>query len=331
MSLPYTLTFADGADRVTGPTALSLGDACTVEAVARVDSLGVCNRPLLHKYAAGDGELALYVTPDARLYCVVYDDHGGASSAWSAPGAVTGGWQHLAGVFDRAALSIRVYVDGADATAGYVITGYAVNASAAPATLGGILDGLAAGFGGKVAWARVSAGARYAAAFVPDYGHAPADCTWPLSEGAGATTGGYALTGATWGLWGGAAAATRNGLLDHVLGGPNYTRPATLYLGLLTANPATAADEVTGSGYARVAITNNATNFPAAFAGVKTCQGAGAFAAAGEDWGVVKAWGLWDASSGGNLVGWGPAARLAPAHTGATVRLSAGSLEIGSI
>lgn len=319
MSLPYTLTFADGADFVTGPTALTLGDAFSVEAVARVDTFGVCNRSIVHKYATGDGALALYVTPDARLYFVVYDDHGGASSAWSAAGAVAGAWQHMAGVFDRANLRIRVYIDGADATQGYVITGYAVNTSAAPVKLGGTLDGLAAGFAGAIAWARISNTARYTGAFVPAYGQAPTadDATvelWALSEGGGATVNGDAITGATWGLWGAQAAAW----------------PATVYLGLLTANPATGSNEVTGSGYARLAIANNATNFTTT-GGVTTLATAQTFGAAGEDWGALKAWGLWDAASGGTLLQWGPAARLAFVHTGATVRLAAGALEIGSL
>lgn len=317
MSLPYTLTFADGAQYVTGPTSLALTDAFTVEAVARVDTFGVCNRPIVHQYAADDGALALYVTTDARLYLVVYDDHGGASSAWSAAGAVTGEWQHMAGVFDRANLRIRVYIDGADATQGYVITGYAVNTSAAPVKLGGALDGLAAGFAGAIAWARISDTARYTDAFIPAYGQAPTTDAatvelWDLSEGAGATTGGAAITGATWGLWGAQVAPW----------------PATVYLGLLTANPA--SSEVTGSGYARITIANNGTNFTTS-GGVTTLATAQAFGAAGADWGALKAWGLWDAATGGALLQWGPAARLAFVHTGATVRLAAGALEIGSL
>lgn len=57
--------------------------------------------------------------------------------------------------------------------------------------------------------------------------------------------------------------------LDHVLGGGDYTRPATLYAVLLTVRP-TMADtgstitEADYTGYAREAITNNSTNFPAA-------------------------------------------------------------------
>ena len=335
MTLPYTLAFASGADDVTG-AALARGDALTVEAVARVDAVGVCNRPLVQQYAADDAAFALYVTTDGRLYFTVYDDHGGASSAWSAPGAVTVQYQHLAGTFDRAALSVRVFVDGQDATAGYVVTGYGISTSAAPAKLGGFLGDLAQGFVGRVAWARVSSAVRYAAGFVAPYGQAPAtdDNTallWSLSEGAGATTGGDTITGATWGLWGGADVATRNAVLNHVLGGPNYTRPATLYLGLLTANPAAAGDEVTASGYARVAVTNDATTVPAASVGVKTGQFAAAFGQAGADWGRVKAWGLWDATSAGDLVAWGPVAQLTPVWAGARVRLAAGALEIGSV
>jgi hypothetical protein len=55
-------------------------------------------------------------------------------------------------------------------------------------------------------------------------------------------------------------------ILDHVFGGPDYTRPATLYVALFTAAPGEAGGgtECTGGSYARAAVTNNATNFPAA-------------------------------------------------------------------
>ncbi len=58
-------------------------------------------------------------------------------------------------------------------------------------------------------------------------------------------------------------------LLDHVLGGADYARPATVYIALYTVDPSDAGGgtEVSTdnwSNYARVAITNNATNWPAA-------------------------------------------------------------------
>jgi hypothetical protein len=51
-----------------------------------------------------------------------------------------------------------------------------------------------------------------------------------------------------------------------------------------------------------VAITNNATNFPAAAAGSKSNGTAIAFPTATADWSAAVAMGFFDASSGGNLL-----------------------------
>jgi hypothetical protein len=64
-------------------------------------------------------------------------------------------------------------------------------------------------------------------------------------------------------------------ILDHVLGGPDFTRPATVYVALFTADPSDAGGgtEVSTddwSNYARKAVTNNATNWPGAVAGSKS-------------------------------------------------------------
>lgn len=65
----------------------------------------------------------------------------------------------------------------------------------------------------------------------------------------------------------------RNGLNDHLLGGPDRARAATLYYAAVTTAPAAAGTgfvETTYTDYARVAKTNNPTNFPAAANGQKT-------------------------------------------------------------
>lgn len=98
-----------------------------------------------------------------------------------------------------------------------------------------------------------------------------------------------------------------NAILDHMLGGPDYVRPATVYMALFTAAPTDAGGgtEVTGGSYARVAITNNATNFPAAVGGVKTNGTAITFPTPSAGWGTVTHWGLFDASTSGNLLRYG--------------------------
>src|SRR3989304_5914505 len=63
-----------------------------------------------------------------------------------------------------------------------------------------------------------------------------------------------------------------NELLDHVLGNAAYAAPATVYFGLYSVGPSDVGGgtELTGSGYARIAVTNNATNYPAASGGAKS-------------------------------------------------------------
>jgi len=98
-----------------------------------------------------------------------------------------------------------------------------------------------------------------------------------------------------------------NELLDHVFGNAAYTAPATLYVALFTATPSDAGGgtEVSGGSYARVAVTNNATNFPAASAGVKSNGTAITFPMATASWGTVAAFGIFDAVTAGNLLAWG--------------------------
>ena len=95
-------------------------------------------------------------------------------------------------------------------------------------------------------------------------------------------------------------------LLDHLFGAATYTPPATLHVSLFTAAPTDAGGgtEVTGGSYARVAVTNNATNFPAASAGAKANGTIITFPVPTANWGTAVAFGIHDAGSGGNLLAW---------------------------
>lgn len=99
-----------------------------------------------------------------------------------------------------------------------------------------------------------------------------------------------------------------NAILDHQFGGPNYTRPATVYVGLYTVAPTDAGGgtEVVGGSYARAAVTNDATNWPAAVGGVKSNGLAITFVTPTGIWGTCTHFGVFDAVSGGNLLRWGP-------------------------
>lgn len=98
-----------------------------------------------------------------------------------------------------------------------------------------------------------------------------------------------------------------NALLDHALGGPDYTRPGTVYLALFTVAPSDSGGgtEVSGGSYARKSVTNNSTNFPGASSGQKLLAVAQAFATATANWGTAVAWGILDALTSGNLLYWG--------------------------
>lgn len=91
--------------------------------------------------------------------------------------------------------------------------------------------------------------------------------------------------------------STANENLDKWFGGTNFTPPATWYVGLLKAGDT----ELSGDGYARVAVTNNPTNFPNASAKQKAIAVSVTFPEATADWDEALKVGFWDAASGGNL------------------------------
>lgn len=96
-------------------------------------------------------------------------------------------------------------------------------------------------------------------------------------------------------------------VLNLVLNGTSFTPPAAVYLALFTALNE-AADGVTytevptglGNGYGRVNLTFNAFA-----AGVATNSVLFDFPVALADWGSINHFGIFDASSGGNLLYWG--------------------------
>jgi hypothetical protein len=74
---------------------------------------------------------------------------------------------------------------------------------------------------------------------------------------------------------------------------------------VLPEDDGTGGTEVSGGSYARVAVTNNTTNFPNATGGGPSLKVNGTvitFPAPTADWGTVVGWGLYDAASSGNLL-----------------------------
>lgn len=102
-------------------------------------------------------------------------------------------------------------------------------------------------------------------------------------------------------------------IADQLFGGTAYTPPATLYFALLgdtntrVQRDAGTVTELSGSAYARVAVTNNTTNFPAATGTIPTTKSNGTaitWPTPTAGWAAVHAIGIYDASTSGNLLWW---------------------------
>lgn len=124
-----------------------------------------------------------------------------------------------------------------------------------------------------------------------------------------------------------------NEILDHILGGADYSRPASVWLALLTAAPTDASTgstitEATYTGYARKEITNNATNFPAASSGAKSNGTEIAFAECTAGSSTVTHWALLDASTAGNILYWGALTTSKDISAGDTPKVAVGDLDI---
>lgn len=116
-----------------------------------------------------------------------------------------------------------------------------------------------------------------------------------------------------------------NEILDHILGTGAYTMPTTVYVGLSTGsfNDDNSGTELSGSGYARQAIA-----FNAASSGTADNSGAVDFPAATGSWGTVSHFGLFDASTGGNLLIHGALTASKAVATGDILSIAAGDMDI---
>lgn len=96
------------------------------------------------------------------------------------------------------------------------------------------------------------------------------------------------------------------------------TGPTSLFVGLFTTNPSDTGGgvEVTGGAYARVAVTSSLANWAGTQAAASTVASSGAsgttsnngvltFPAPTANWGVVTGFGIFDASTAGNLLIYG--------------------------
>ena len=118
------------------------------------------------------------------------------------------------------------------------------------------------------------------------------------------------------------------------------TGPATLYVGLLTANAtdSTGGTEVTGNAYARVAVTSALANWAGTQAAASVIASSGASGTTSNNgvitfptptpsgWGTVTGVGVYDAASGGNLLFYSALTVSKTIHPGDAVTFPAGTL-----
>lgn len=93
-----------------------------------------------------------------------------------------------------------------------------------------------------------------------------------------------------------------NALINHILRATGYTSPGTsIYVSLHTGSPGddnSGANEVSGNNYSRV----QATNWAAPSNGVTSNGAAIEFPEASGSWGTISHFGIYDASTTGNLL-----------------------------
>ena len=115
-------------------------------------------------------------------------------------------------------------------------------------------------------------------------------------------------------------------ILEHTFRNTAYTSPTTVYVGLLSAAPtdSTAGTELSGNGYARQACAFDA------FSGGKSVANTSAetFTASGGSWITITHFGVYDASTGGNLLVYGEIGPSVQVSDGESFIIDAGKLVI---
>lgn len=110
-----------------------------------------------------------------------------------------------------------------------------------------------------------------------------------------------------------------NKLIDHLFRGVAFTAPAQLHVALYTVAPSDSGGgtEVSGGSYARAALPPGTTNWSATnsvgstanpsagTSGATSNNGAITYPAPTANWGVIVAFGIFDAASAGNLLFFG--------------------------
>jgi hypothetical protein len=116
-----------------------------------------------------------------------------------------------------------------------------------------------------------------------------------------------------------------NALLDATLKNTTYTSPAKAYLALYTDNPGAdnSGTEVSGNNYSRTEIA-----FASASSGATSNSASTVTAIASGSWGTVTHFGVFDASTSGNLLYFGELTASRAIGSGGAGYVAAGELDI---
>lgn len=123
-----------------------------------------------------------------------------------------------------------------------------------------------------------------------------------------------------------------NAIINHIRGTTFPAAPANTYISLHTADVTDAGTgtEVSGSNYARVAVPGATGEWDATSGtdGATENTNAITFPTASGSWGTITHFGIWDASSGGNLYYHGALTVSKTVGSGDTVSFPIGALDI---
>lgn len=133
-----------------------------------------------------------------------------------------------------------------------------------------------------------------------------------------------------------------NKLVDHIFRGQTFTSPANLYVALFTAAPSDSGGgtEVSGNGYTRVTVSSSLANWAGTQSAGSTTASSGTGGATsnngaitfptptGAGWGTVTHFGIFDASTAGNLLFHGALTASKTINAGDTVSYAAAQLAV---
>jgi hypothetical protein len=123
-----------------------------------------------------------------------------------------------------------------------------------------------------------------------------------------------------------------NKIIDHILRGTAYTAPTTVYVGLLTAAPndTGGGTEVSGGSYARASVATGTGTWNATGGTDGTTENTSAinFATPTAGWGTVTHFGVYDATTAGNLLFYAALTTSKTINSGDTVSFGAGALSL---